>query len=109
MNYFETKELHLKHAKKILRALRDYGPYIYHDKGVSIYIHFTKVDHKLRISNHEERARYGYKWQLRTEPRPRFANKPHCNYHTSVKTLVRHFKNYYAKVQPTTEQALEGL
>lgn len=88
---------HLRLARTIVERLKDYGAYIYHDRSTSIYIHFRATDHKLRIGDHNERSRYGYKWQLRTDNGP-IDRKKFSIYHTNVEALVSHFINYYKKV-----------
>lgn len=90
----------------IMDQLSVYDPYIHKRNYDSVYVHFGNLPngmtHKLRISNHEERARYGYKWQLRLDGIPD-DRKPFSKYFDDPKTLVKAFITYYAKVGDNKE------
>lgn len=92
---------------RIMRELAEYGPRPYSQSadGVSMYIHFDNLPgdltHKLRISNHNERARYGYKWQLRYDGGPDKDTRelrPYSRYFATVEDLVASFRRYYETV-----------
>jgi len=93
-------------ARQLLKKLQVYEPFIYtvsRDKH-SVYVHFAKlpqgITHKLRVSNHPERERYGYKWQLRTDGVPPVSeHKPYSRYFDKVDDLVAAFVSYYNKVE----------
>ena len=63
----------VKVAERLVKKLERYRPFIFHisKERSSVYIHFrglpNDLDHKLRVSTHEERERYGYKWQFRLD------------------------------------------
>lgn len=87
----------------IMDQLSEYDPYIHKQSQESAYIHFGELPngltHKLRVSTHEERARYGYKWQLRLDGVPVEADrKQHSKYFDNVESLVKAFRTYYTKV-----------
>lgn len=91
-------------AQHLLKELEVYDPFIFYvsrDRK-SWYIHFralpNKLTHKLRISNHEERARYGYKWQMRLD-KEHVNEKPMRFYFWNTDYLVKAFKRYYDKVE----------
>lgn len=87
----------------LLKKLSRFEPFVYTKSanGVSIYIHFKKLPagltHKLRISNHNERSRYGYKWQLRWD-NGKIEKKPYSRYFSDPKELANAFHTYYHKV-----------
>lgn len=95
-----------KLAHLLLEELKEFEPFIWHGhaQSPSVYIHFNKLPlsltHKLRVSNHPERERYGYKWQLRFDGVPPSAEqKPFSRYFDNTKSLVTAFKQYYSKVE----------
>lgn len=96
----------------LLKKLRRYKPFVYTKSadGVSIYIHFRKLPggltHKLRISNHNERSRYGYKWQLRWDG-GRIERKQYSRYFTDPKELISAFITYYDKVKESEKKKHE--
>lgn len=65
MEYFST----VKIADKILNDLRDWRPYIWHkSKNESIYIKFPHwALGSIRIGNHNSRAKYNYRFEIRTD------------------------------------------
>lgn len=73
--------------KAILGKLKDAGlrPYIFKEaKSGSVYIKFKKnISGTLRISNHDERSRYSYRWNLRFDiSKPYTIDKGHkCYYY----------------------------
>ena len=79
---------------KILCDLSEYGPYVYKSNGGSVYIHFRKVRHKMRLSDHNERSRYGYKWQLRFD-NGTIDRKKHSRYYKDVDLMVSDFRRSY--------------
>lgn len=53
-------------VKQILKELASLGAYLYHETPDSAYIKFADTGlGSLRISNHEGRPGYRYKWNLR--------------------------------------------
>ena len=83
-----------------------YGPHVHSNSidGRSWYIHFDHLPkgltHKLRISDHDERARYGYKWQLRTDGVDNVDDpRPHSKYFDDPDDLIEAFRAYYDKVE----------
>lgn len=95
-------------------ALVEYGPYVHAWTRSSVYIHFSNLPqghtHKMRISNHDERARYGYKWQLRldgvdnvTDPRE------YSKYFEDEDELVEAFESYYKTAQVRPKEKRWGL
>lgn len=97
----------VKVANVMVQRLRRYGPFIYHisrDRR-SVYIHFRKLpndlEHKLRVSDHDERERYGYKWQLRLDVTDlsTIHEKRWARYFNKPDPLVEAFKRYYDKVE----------
>jgi hypothetical protein len=93
---------------QICVELCEFDPVFYSQdgNGVSIYVHFRNLPngltHKLRISNHNERQRYGYKWQLRWDGLSNIDRKQYSRYFDNVPDLVKAFKNYYGKVERDT-------
>lgn len=97
-------------AQKLLSDLADFKPFIWHghERSPSIYIHFEnlpqQLTHKLRVSDHAERERYGYKWQLRIDGLPSVEERKQFSiYFDNTDSLVRAFKRYYEKVQEATQ------
>ncbi len=93
----------------ILEELEDFEPYVHSvsRSGDSVYIQFNNLPqghtHKLRISDHEERTTYGYKWQLRLDGvPPRDEQKEFCKYFDNAEKLVTAFRSYYGKVGSDT-------
>lgn len=86
-------------------TLAEYEPYVHQvsrDRR-SWYVHFRRLPngltHKLRVSDHEERKRYGYKWQLRLDGRPRVADQKRQRfYFDRADLLARSFIRYYDRV-----------
>lgn len=96
-----TKEL----VDHVLNELSEYDPYIHKvsRSGDSVYIHFDNLPqgytHKLRISNHEERAKYAYKWQLRLDGvPPKDERKEYSKYFDDPEQLIKAFHTYYTRV-----------
>ena len=82
--------------KDFTRELKCLGPYVYHANETSVYIHFHVTTHKLRISNHAERKKYGYKWQLRVDGIPkRKKQKIHSLYFDDFDKLVEAMVDFY--------------
>lgn len=87
----------------LLGELAEFEPFIYavSADGLSRYVHFRKLPanctHKLRISNHNERKRYGYMWQLRLDDGP-IREKKYSKFFHSEFELVKAFKKYYKAV-----------
>lgn len=86
-----------------MSALAEFEPFIYAVSAtrLSIYIHFRKLpagsSHKLRVSNHNERKRYGYMWQLRLD-NGKIEEKKYSKYFHDENDLVSAFKKYYKAV-----------
>lgn len=102
-------------TEQVLKALKAYDPFVYkHSKDrSSYYIHFRKLpnglSHKLRVSDHDERPRYGYKWQLRLDGVARVGTmKQGCRYYQAVDTMVNGFIRYYDRVVSLNEEMLAG-
>ena len=83
-----------------------YGAHIYSHSAdeVSWYIHFDHLPkgltHKLRISDHDEKDRYGYKWQLRTDGVDNVDDpRPYSKYFDDADQLIAAFRAYYDKVE----------
>jgi hypothetical protein len=100
-------------AKELLRRLAPYEPFIYKHSLArdSFYIHFNALPngltHKLRVSNHEERERYGYKWQLRLDGRDHIKHpKQYRYYFSDIDSLVKRFHYYYHRVVTLNEELL---
>lgn len=93
-------------ARQLMVELKQFEPFIHaisKDRH-SVYIHFNKLPkgmtHKLRVSNHPEREKYGYKWQLRLDGIPPVReHKQYSRYFDDVAQLVNAFDNYYKKVE----------
>jgi hypothetical protein len=91
-------------AEELVKKLRPFKPFIYRKatSRCSIYIHFnglpSGLTHKLRVSNHEEPEKYGYKWQLRIDG---LQNVQHMKlgryYYDDIDLLVKAFNRYYEK------------
>lgn len=92
-------------AKEILEKLAQYDPFIYarSKDRQSIYIHFRNLPfshtHKLRISNHNERKQYGYKWQLRLDGLENIDRKEWSRYFATIEDLITEFNRYYGVVR----------
>ncbi len=102
-------------ADELLVKLSHYKPFIFHiSQGrETVYIHFenlpNSLTHKLRVSNHDERARYGYKWQLRLDGRGRVKNpKQYRYYFSDVQSLVTRFDYYYQRVEHLNAELMAG-
>lgn len=101
-------------AEFLMKRLRQYKPYVYKkskNRG-SVYIHFhglpNNLNHKLRVSDHEERDRYGYKWQLRLDGLRKIKNKkPQRRYFETIDELVESFDRYYLRVTQLNKELLE--
>jgi len=71
----------------------------------SVYIGFKDPRMgKLRISTHEERSRYGYRWQLRTDVKVSYEDtiKGHKQFFYPADEYMRaieHMENYYEIIQ----------
>lgn len=96
-----------------MKRLAKYEPFTFarSKERSSVYIHFRNLpnglEHKLRISNHEERERYGYKWQLRLDGvPPRALQKYRRRYFSSIDDLVRHFEEHYTRVENLNKELL---
>lgn len=96
-----TKEL----IDHILNELSEYDPFVHKESryGDSAYIHFDNLPqgmtHKLRISDHEERAKYAYKWQLRLDGiPPKDEHKQYSRYFDDPDKLIKAFQTYYDRV-----------
>lgn len=95
-----------EYAEHIVNELRTYGAFIYKvaDTG-SIYIHFQHLGiGKLRIGDHPESIRYGYRWQLRIDKLGTWmeGRKGHKQFffgRDKVENLIRHIMNYAMKVE----------
>jgi hypothetical protein len=102
-----------KTARELLPRLAKYKPFIFKESKDrrSVYIHFNALPngmtHKLRVSDHEERERYGYKWQLRLDGLPH-RMKPQRRYFDNADELVRSFEKYYDRVISLNEELLKG-
>jgi hypothetical protein len=89
----------------VLEKLIEFEPFVYSESAsrVSVYIHFANLPngmtHKLRISNHNERSRYGYKWQIRTDGLDRIERKRWSRYFDNPESFVKAFRSYYARVE----------
>lgn len=90
---------------EVLRRLARYSPFVFHrsvDRR-SVYVHFRKLpnelQHKLRISDHDERDRYGYKWQLRLDGVEFVKQKTWSRYFRTVDELCEEFIGYYTNVE----------
>jgi len=102
-----------KAAEVLLQRLAKYKPVIFKrsQDGRSVYIHFkglpNNLDHKLRVSNHDERDRYGYKWQLRVDGVRNVKHmKPQRRYYDNLEVLVTCFESYYERVESLNEEML---
>lgn len=89
----------------ILERLDEYDPYVHQvsKDGDSVYIHFENLPnaltHKMRVSDHEERTTYGYKWQLRLDGvPPKNQHKQWSMYFDDPYKLIKTFRAYYQKV-----------
>jgi hypothetical protein len=94
----------------ILDRLSEYDPYIHKRNPDSVYIHFDNLPngltHKLRISNHEERAKYGYKWQIRLDGVPTKSDrKQYCKYFCTIDPFIKAFNSYYTQVRDREDYA----
>lgn len=105
-----TKSLNNKHpnhiaAKKLLKALKEQGAYLYHVSNYdSIYIRFkNKVLRSIRIGDHSGRKKYRYKWNLcsdRATSTQVEGNVIRYYYHfDDLGKLVLHIQNYSQCVQ----------
>jgi hypothetical protein len=102
-------------AEELMVKLHRFGPYIFYVSVTrsSYYIHFrslpNKLDHKLRISNHEERERYGYKWQLRLDGAAdcNIHRKKFSRYFDDPEKLVKNFLRYYEQVEQLNAELME--
>ena len=99
-------------ARQLLVKLKRYGPFIFNksaDRG-SYYIHFNNLPnsltHKLRVSNHNERERYGYKWQLRLDGFANIHRKQWSRYFADVDSLVVYFGRYYDRVESLNRELM---
>jgi hypothetical protein len=105
-----------KVAEEVLKRLARYKPFVYKrsQDGRSVYIHFkglpNNLDHKLRVSNHDERDRYGYKWQLRVDgvKNVRY-RKPQRRYYENIEVLVTSFEAYYNRVESLNSELLSSI
>jgi hypothetical protein len=92
-------------ADEVLERLARFKPFIFQISQTrrSVYIHFAGLpnglDHKLRISDHDERERYGYKWQLRLDGIDQIVQKRWSRYFREIDELVECFIGYYHKVE----------
>lgn len=98
----------------LLKHLKRYELFVYaiSADGLSVYIHFRNLPngatHKLRISNHNERSRYGYKWQLRWDVLSNIEQKPYSRYFDNPDDLIADFKRYYTVVAQVTHTIGNG-
>jgi len=100
-------------AEELLKRLKKYKPFIFKHSmdRASYYIHFNNLPnsmtHKLRVSNHDEREHYGYKWQLRLDG---VANVKHHKemrrYFEDIDRLIREFNWYYDRAEKLNEEMM---
>jgi hypothetical protein len=99
-----------KVAERLMKKLKKYDPFVFHvslDKN-SVYIHFNALpnglDHKLRVSTHEERERYGYKWQMRLDGLSGVEEpKRWSRYFDDEDELLKSFCRYYDNIERSGE------
>jgi hypothetical protein len=101
-------------VERLCASLAEYEPFVFHvsQDRRSWYVHFRRLPngltHKLRVSDHEERKRYGYKWQLRLDGiPPKLDQKYKRHYFDSIEHLVRNFRRYYDKVEQLNSEILD--
>ena len=95
----------------VLKNLSEFEPFVLSRSrdGVSVYIHFGRLpgglNHKLRISNHNESQRYGYKWQIRIDgiPSPT-EQKQWSRYFDNADHFIQAFTRYYRVVSVSENQ-----
>jgi hypothetical protein len=102
-----------RETRELLKRLRRFDPFIYkHSRDrSSYYIHFrnlpNKLNHKLRVSNHDERERYGYKWQLRLDGIGHVTHRKEMRrYFDDIDNLVNNFERYYGRVEELNKELL---
>lgn len=103
-------------AMELIKKLKKYDPFIFKHSmdGLSYYIHFKNLPnamtHKLRVSNHDERERYGYKWQLRLDGVRNISHhKDMRRYFENIDALVREFDWYYDRVEKLNAELIGEL
>ena len=86
-------------SKIVLKELSDLGAYIYH-KAVtsdSVYIKFSNPKlGSLRISDHEGRSKYSYRWNLRSDLES-YVDKYQGRYYYNtgdIRNMIKHIRNY---------------
>lgn len=102
-------------ARDVLKRLARFEPFVYkvsRNRG-SVYVHFhalpNALTHKLRISNHDEKPRYGYKWQLRLDGLRNIRRKyTYQHYSETIENLERDFLSYYKRVENLNEELLRS-
>lgn len=92
-------------VEEVCTRLVSYQPYVKSFSNSSVYVYFAALPHglthKMRISNHNERKRYGFKWQLRLDGiSDRIDFKPASRYYDRVDKLVLAFTQYYRTYTP---------
>jgi hypothetical protein len=100
-------------GRELITRLSKYEPFFFRKSVTrsSMYIHFrnlpNKLEHKLRVSDHDERERYGYKWQLRLDGLDHITHwKQNRRYFANVDDLVKSFEYYYARVESLNAELL---
>ena len=103
-------------ARQVLPLLKEFKPFIYKKSGTrsSVYIHFNalpnRLTHKLRVSDHEEMEKYGYKWQLRLDGLSKIRHKKdHRKYFDNIESLIKAFKGYYNRVEALNAELMAGV
>lgn len=91
-------------TKRLRKMLKDAGiktSVITEAQTGSTYIEFIDLPHlgKLRVGDHNERKRYGYRWQVRTDITESYVDKSkgHAQYFyaaTDLESAVKHMVNY---------------
>ena len=101
-----------------LKDIADELKRMFHERGITLkywklaksgscYLYFPCLTDmgQVRIGDHEERSKYGYRWQIRTdleEMQKVNTNKRHNQYYYSSENLegaVDHMTNYYNKIK----------
>lgn len=105
----------LRAAEELVKKLGRFQPFIYRKatSRASIYIHFrglpSGLTHKLRVSNHDEADKYGYKWSLRIDGVDKVRHRKLGRfYFEKIDELVAAFIKFYDSELSFNEKLMNG-
>ena len=95
---------HYEVVEYIMLGLSSFGPYLHNVSNNSVYVKFSKLPngltHKLRVSDHDGKEKYAYKWQFRVGGLHTVRDwKKYSRYFDEEDKLIDAFIGYYRTVE----------